>query len=178
MDEIVLKWVTVLSGILTVIVCVSVFFFPDIHERAVLAAEQQKEVGGGNLIATTANPKAVVEQSKDLNAQLKIALPEGISKADVEIENDYVTQTPTPAAAGFTIVYKGRKRRRPAMNQYQYEVGDIVKLKKPHPCGSHEWEILRVGADFRLKCMGCGHQIMVPRKMVEKNTKNLQKKEK
>lgn len=76
MDEIVLKWVTVLSGILTVIVCVSVFFFPDIHERAVLAAEQQKEVGGGNLIATTANPKAVVEQSKDLNAQLKIALPE------------------------------------------------------------------------------------------------------
>ena len=93
MDEIVLKWVTVLSGILTVIVCVSIFFFPDIHERAVLAAEQQKEVGGGNLIATTANPKAVVEQSKDLNAQLKIALPEGISKADVEIENDYVTQT-------------------------------------------------------------------------------------
>lgn len=37
-----------------------------------------------------------------------------------------------------------------------YEVGDIVKLKKPHPCGSQEWEILRVGADFRLKCMGCG----------------------
>ena len=59
-----------------------------------------------------------------------------------------------------------------------YEVGDIVTLKKGHPCGSKEWEILRVGADFRLKCMGCGHQIMVPRKMVEKNTKNLQKKEK
>ena len=39
-----------------------------------------------------------------------------------------------------------------------YEVGDIVKLKKPHPCGSHEWEILRVGADFRLKCAGCGRQ--------------------
>ena len=34
---------------------------------------------------------------------------------------------------------------------YQFEVGDIVKLKKPHPCGSSEWEILRVGADFRLK---------------------------
>ena len=39
---------------------------------------------------------------------------------------------------------------------YQYEVGDIVKLKKKHPCGSFEWEILRVGADFRLKCTGCG----------------------
>ena len=59
------------------------------------------------------------------------------------------------------------------MNQYQYEVGDIVKLKKPHPCGSHEWEILRVGADFRLKCTGCGHQMMVTRKLVEKKYKRL-----
>lgn len=57
-----------------------------------------------------------------------------------------------------------------------YEVGDIVKLKKKHPCGSYEWEILRVGADFRLKCMGCGHQIMIARKLVEKNTKSLRKK--
>ena len=63
------------------------------------------------------------------------------------------------------------------MNQYQYEVGDIVKLKKPHPCGSHEWEILRVGADFRLKCTGCGHQMMVTRKLVEKNTRGLRKPE-
>lgn len=55
----------------------------------------------------------------------------------------------------------------------EYEVGDIVKLKKKHPCGSQEWEILRVGADFRLKCMGCGHQIMVARKLVEKNTRGL-----
>lgn len=59
-----------------------------------------------------------------------------------------------------------------------YEVGDLVTLKKAHPCGSKEWEILRVGADFRLKCTGCGHQIMVPRKMVEKNTKDLKKSEK
>ena len=58
---------------------------------------------------------------------------------------------------------------------YQYEVGDIVKLKKKHPCGSFEWEILRVGADFRLKCQGCGHQIMEARKIVEKNTKDLKK---
>lgn len=57
-----------------------------------------------------------------------------------------------------------------------YEVGDVVKLKKPHPCGSHEWEILRVGADFRLKCMGCDHMIMVSRKVVEKNTRGLVKK--
>ena len=58
----------------------------------------------------------------------------------------------------------------------EYEVGDIVKLKKKHPCGSFEWEILRVGADFRLKCTGCGHQIMIARKLVEKNTRDLRKK--
>ncbi len=54
-----------------------------------------------------------------------------------------------------------------------YEVGDIVKLKKKHPCGSFEWEVLRVGADFRLKCCGCGHQIMIARRQVEKNTKDI-----
>ena len=51
--------------------------------------------------------------------------------------------------------------------KFDYEVGDIVRLKKQHPCGSSEWEILRVGADFRLKCTGCGHQIMIARKAVE-----------
>ncbi|MCC8101658.1 MAG: DUF951 domain-containing protein [Lachnospiraceae bacterium] len=56
-----------------------------------------------------------------------------------------------------------------------FEVGDIVKLKKKHPCGSQEWEVLRVGADFRLKCSGCGHQIMVPRKLVEKNVRAVKK---
>ena len=54
-------------------------------------------------------------------------------------------------------------------------VTDIIQLKKQHPCGSNEWEVLRVGADFRLKCIGCGHQIMVPRKLVEKNVKNIRK---
>lgn len=57
-----------------------------------------------------------------------------------------------------------------------YQVGDIVKLKKPHPCGSQEWEILRVGADFRLKCEGCGHQVMVSRKLVEKTPADCGKK--
>lgn len=57
----------------------------------------------------------------------------------------------------------------------QFDVGDIVKLKKKHPCGSFEWEILRVGADFRIKCQGCGHQVMVSRKLVEKNVKEIKK---
>lgn len=56
-------------------------------------------------------------------------------------------------------------------------LGDIVKLKKQHPCGSNEWEILRVGMDFRLKCLGCGHQIMLPRKQVEKNVRGVRRPE-
>ena len=58
----------------------------------------------------------------------------------------------------------------------RFAVGDIIRMKKPHPCGSHEWEILRVGADFRLKCEGCGHQVMVSRKLVEKKYKRNTKK--
>lgn len=53
------------------------------------------------------------------------------------------------------------------------KVGNILKLKKQHPCGSNEWEVLRVGADFRLKCCGCGHQIMIPRRTLEKNIKEI-----
>lgn len=53
------------------------------------------------------------------------------------------------------------------------QIGNILTLKKQHPCGSKEWEVLRVGADFRLKCMGCGHQIMIARKLVEKNIKEI-----
>jgi len=60
-----------------------------------------------------------------------------------------------------------------AAERLNYQVGDIVRMKKKHPCGSFEWEILRTGIDFRLKCRGCGHMIMVPRKQVEKSTKAL-----
>ena len=56
------------------------------------------------------------------------------------------------------------------------QVGDILQLKKQHPCGSKEWEVLRIGADFRLKCVGCGHQIMIARKQVEKNVRGMTKK--
>ena len=51
----------------------------------------------------------------------------------------------------------------------EFDIGQVIKLKKPHPCGGNEWEILRVGMDFRLKCRECEHMVMVPRKLVEKN---------
>lgn len=57
------------------------------------------------------------------------------------------------------------------------QIGDVVTLKKQHPCGSKEWEVLRVGMDFRLKCMGCAHQVMIPRKQVEKNIRQIVSKE-
>lgn len=52
-----------------------------------------------------------------------------------------------------------------------FSVGDIVQMKKQHPCGSNEWEVLRVGIDFRIKCCGCGHMVMLPRTKFEKNVK-------
>lgn len=57
------------------------------------------------------------------------------------------------------------------------QVGDTIKLKKQHPCGSFLWEVLRIGIDFRLKCAGCGHQIMIPRKQLEKNVRQIIKPE-
>ena len=54
------------------------------------------------------------------------------------------------------------------------EVGNIVVMKKPHPCGSNRWEVLRVGADFRLKCLGCDHQVMIKRTVAEKNIKAIE----
>lgn len=53
------------------------------------------------------------------------------------------------------------------------KVGDIVKLKKKHPCGSYEWKVLRVGMDFRLKCQGCDHLVMIPRNKLTKNIKDV-----
>ncbi len=58
----------------------------------------------------------------------------------------------------------------------EIQIGDVLQLKKPHPCGSREWEVLRVGADFRLKCLGCGHQIMIARRLLEKNIKEIKEK--
>lgn len=58
----------------------------------------------------------------------------------------------------------------------EFALGDIITMKKPHPCGCRDWEVLRVGADFRLRCVGCGHQVMLPRRLVEKNFRGFVKK--
>ena len=57
------------------------------------------------------------------------------------------------------------------MGFIKYQVGDVVQMKKPHPCGSQNWEIKRTGVDFVTVCEGCGHQVMIPRPKFEKNVK-------
>ena len=52
-------------------------------------------------------------------------------------------------------------------------VGDILTMKKPHPCGSHQFLVLRSGMDFRIRCKGCGREVMVPRSKCEKNIKKI-----
>ena len=56
-------------------------------------------------------------------------------------------------------------------------VGDTLELKKQHPCGSRQWLVLRVGMDFKLRCAGCGHEMMVPRSKAEKAVKKVLREE-
>ena len=51
----------------------------------------------------------------------------------------------------------------------EFEVGQVIKMKKNHPCGDNSWQILRVGMDFRLKCVKCEKMILISRRDVEKN---------
>jgi hypothetical protein len=50
-------------------------------------------------------------------------------------------------------------------------IGDVVRLRKPHPCGSFAWTVVRLGADIGLRCHGCDHKVLLPRRTVEKRLK-------
>ena len=52
-------------------------------------------------------------------------------------------------------------------------VGDAVRLKKPHPCGGFAWEVTRTGADIKLRCLTCGHVVMLDRQVFEKRVKKI-----
>ena len=54
-------------------------------------------------------------------------------------------------------------------------LGDVLVMKKAHPCGEKQWLVLRTGADFRLRCLGCGHEIMTPRFKAEKNIRSIER---
>lgn len=55
----------------------------------------------------------------------------------------------------------------------QFQLNDIVEMKKQHPCGTNAWKIIRMGADIRIKCEGCQHSVMIPRNEFEKKMKRL-----
>lgn len=59
-----------------------------------------------------------------------------------------------------------------------FNLGDIVLMKKQHPCGSSEWEIIRLGADIKIKCVGCGRLVMLPRCQFQKGVKKIVKSQK
>lgn len=52
-------------------------------------------------------------------------------------------------------------------------LNDILVMKKSHPCGSSQWQVLRTGMDFRLRCCGCGHEVMLPRSKAEKGIRQI-----
>lgn len=54
-------------------------------------------------------------------------------------------------------------------------LNDVLHMKKTHPCGDKRWKVLRTGADFRLKCLGCGHEVMLPRLKAEKNIRSVER---
>jgi hypothetical protein len=59
----------------------------------------------------------------------------------------------------------------------KFELNDVVEMKKQHPCGTNRWKIVRMGMDIRIKCQGCGHSIMMPRRDFEKKMKRVLEKE-
>ena len=52
-----------------------------------------------------------------------------------------------------------------------FKLGDVVRLKKAHPCGGFEWEVVRVGADIRIRCLSCDRRVLMPRSALEKRLK-------
>ncbi len=59
----------------------------------------------------------------------------------------------------------------------EIQIGDVLHMKKAHPCGENRWLVLRTGADIRARCLGCGHEVMSPRHKITKNIRRIEKPE-
>ncbi|WP_409252416.1 DUF951 domain-containing protein [Bacillus sp. SCS-153A] len=59
------------------------------------------------------------------------------------------------------------------MEPKSFQLHDVVEMKKPHPCGANRWKIIRMGMDIRIKCQGCDHSIMLPRREFSKKMKKV-----
>ncbi|MBS4201402.1 DUF951 domain-containing protein [Bacillus sp. FJAT-49732] len=59
------------------------------------------------------------------------------------------------------------------MEKKEFNLYDIVEMKKQHPCGTNRWKIIRMGMDIRIKCEGCGHSVMLPRRDFARKIKKI-----
>ncbi|MTH54151.1 DUF951 family protein [Bacillus mangrovi] len=59
------------------------------------------------------------------------------------------------------------------MADKEFDLNDVVEMKKPHPCGANRWKIIRLGMDIRIKCEGCGHSVMIPRREFTRKMKKI-----
>jgi hypothetical protein len=61
--------------------------------------------------------------------------------------------------------------------EHEFQLNDVVEMKKPHPCGTNKWKIIRLGMDIRIKCEGCQHSVLIPRKEFTRKVKKLLSKQ-
>ena len=71
------------------------------------------------------------------------------------------------------MCYNQKPKSRKGGESMDVQVGYRLQMKKAHPCGSHIFEVLRIGADFKIRCTGCGREVMVPRHKCEKNIRKI-----
>ncbi|GAX89123.1 DUF951 domain-containing protein [Effusibacillus lacus] len=62
------------------------------------------------------------------------------------------------------------------MERKEFALGDVVQMKKPHPCGANEWQVIRMGMDIRMKCVNCGRSVMIPRSQFERQMRKVLRK--
>ncbi len=60
---------------------------------------------------------------------------------------------------------------------HEFQLNDVVEMKKPHPCGTNKWKIIRLGMDIRIKCEGCQHSVLIPRKEFTRKVKKVLSKQ-
>ncbi|MBT2680332.1 DUF951 domain-containing protein [Mesobacillus sp. AQ2] len=61
--------------------------------------------------------------------------------------------------------------------EHEFQLNDVVEMKKPHPCGTNKWKIIRLGMDIRIKCEGCEHSVLIPRKEFTRKVKKVLSKQ-
>ena len=89
----------------------------------------------------------------------------------------YAQQAPEAGSAAHSAcrIFRKKGRQKGATNIMDIAVGDTILTRKKHPCGASSFEVLRVGMDFKIRCTGCGREVMLPRAKIEKNIKKVVK---